>query len=55
MASSELDRLIALYDRPIEPVFRIKGNKAFKVPNEYVVSYHNESESIYILKRQFSS
>nr|Q8I6K2.1 RecName: Full=Phenoloxidase 2; AltName: Full=Prophenoloxidase-II; Flags: Precursor [Holotrichia diomphalia]BAC15602.1 prophenoloxidase-I [Holotrichia diomphalia] len=31
-----LNDLVALYDRPTEPMFRVKAKKSFKVPKEYV-------------------
>ncbi|KAI4454575.1 larval storage protein/phenoloxidase [Holotrichia oblita] len=42
MASSDLDRLVALFDRPVEPVFRVKGNKAFRIPQEFITNRYKD-------------
>lgn len=36
-SNPDLNNLIALFDRPTEPMFRVKGKKSFNIPEEYVV------------------
>ncbi|KAK9745338.1 Hemocyanin, all-alpha domain [Popillia japonica] len=35
-SNPDLNNLIALFDRPTEPMFRVKGKKSFNIPEEYV-------------------
>ncbi|KRT79998.1 hypothetical protein AMK59_6392 [Oryctes borbonicus] len=44
---SDLNNLVALFDRPLEPMVRVKGDKSFKLPAEYVTErYKNNAIEI---------
>ncbi|GJQ85379.1 PPO1 [Trypoxylus dichotomus] len=40
---SDLNNLVALFDRPLEPMVRVKGDKSFKLPADYVTDRYKDN------------